>query len=130
MAEQVGSELGAEVIVSVPRRRFAGRLEELVYRTVQEAMANVRKHSEASRVAVTVEHRRDTLAGVVADDGRGFAMEEVVQRSDRVLHMGLATMVERVRLAGGAVDIDSEPGAGTRVSFDVPIGNGAGPPGA
>ena len=122
MVEQVAAEIGAEVTVNVPRMRFEWSVEELVYRTVQEAVANIRKHSGATHILVTVAHRRDSLTGVVADDGHGFDLAEAAGRPDRVLHIGLDTMVERVRMAGGVVDIDSAPEGGTRISFDVPLG--------
>jgi PAS domain S-box-containing protein len=121
MVNQAAAELGAEATVNVPRRRFEWPVEELVYRTVAEAIANVRKHSEASHVTVTVGRRRNALTVIVADDGRGFAVEDTAQRPDRILHIGLDTMIERVRMAGGALDIDSAPGNGTRISFDVPL---------
>lgn len=121
MVEQVAGELGAQASVNVPHGRFDWSVEELVYRTVQEAVANVRKHSEATNLLVTVAHRRDRLTTVVADDGKGFDLAEAAARPDRLLHIGLDTMAERVRMAGGVVDVDSAPGAGTRVSFDVPL---------
>ena len=121
MVAQAAEELGANASVNVPDRRFDWSVEELVYRTVQEAVANVRKHSEAANVLVTVAHRPDRLTGVVADDGKGFDLAEVAARRSRLLHIGLETMVEQVRMAGGEVDLDSAPGLGTRVSFDVPI---------
>jgi PAS domain S-box-containing protein len=121
MVSQAAAELGAVATVNVPRRRFDWPVEELVYRTVAEAIANVRKHSAASHVMVTVGQRRDALTVMVADDGRGFAIEETAQRPDRILHIGLDTMIERVRMAGGVLDIDSAPGNGTRISFDVPL---------
>jgi PAS domain S-box-containing protein len=121
MVANAAEELGATASVNVPNRRFDWPVEELVYRTVQEAVANVRKHSQAANVLVTVADRRDRLTGVVADDGRGFDLAEVAARQNRLLHIGLETMVERVRMAGGAVDVDSAPGLGTRVSFDVPL---------
>ena len=122
MVEQVGAEMGAEVTVNVPRKRFEWSVEELVYRTVQEAIANVRKHSNAAHMSVTVSERKNSLTGVVADDGHGFALDEAAARPDRILHIGLDTMVERVRMAGGVLDIDSAPGGGTRISFDLPLG--------
>jgi PAS domain S-box-containing protein len=121
MVHQAAAELGAHAAVNVPNRRFDWSVEELVYRTVQEAVANVRKHSEAANILVTVAHRRDRLTAVVADDGKGFDPAEAAGRPDRLLHIGLETMVERVRMSGGAVDVDSAPGAGTRVSFDIPL---------
>jgi signal transduction histidine kinase len=58
---------------------------------------------------------------VVADDGRGFVLSEQEARSDHLLHIGLETMTERVRLAGGELEVDSSPGGGTRISFEVPM---------
>jgi signal transduction histidine kinase len=126
MVHQAAEELGAHAAVNVPNRRFDWSVEELVYRTVQEAVANVRKHSEAANILVTVAERRHRLTAVVADDGKGFDLSEAATRPDRLLHIGLETMVERVRMAGGVVDVDSAPGAGTRVSFDVPVGRAGG----
>jgi PAS domain S-box-containing protein len=126
MVSQAAAELGALSTVNVPKRRFDWSVEELVYRTVAEAVTNVRKHSGASHVTVTIGQRRDALIVMVADDGRGFAIEETAQRPDRVLHIGLDTMIERVRMAGGVLDIDSAPGNGTRISFDVPLARAPG----
>jgi signal transduction histidine kinase len=72
IVEQAGQEIGAEVSVSAPSGRFEWQVEELVYRTVQEAVANIRRHSQAHRITVSVERLSDRLAVVVADDGRGF----------------------------------------------------------
>jgi signal transduction histidine kinase len=85
-----------------------------------EALANVRKHARASRITVRMAEHDGVLVGEVADDGRGFDVDDVRSRPDAALHMGLDSMVERVRAAGGEVTIDSEPGAGTRVRFAVP----------
>jgi PAS domain S-box-containing protein len=122
MAEQAGREIDASVQVNVPSGRFDWSIEELVYRTVQEAIANLRKHSRAKHVSVTITRRRNALVGMVADDGRGFAIAETTTRADHLLHMGLETMIERVRLSGGELDVDSSPGEGTRISFEIPLG--------
>jgi PAS domain S-box-containing protein len=121
IVEQAGSEIGAEVSVTAPDERFDGSLEEVVYRTVQEAVANIRKHSHAHRITVTVEHRRDRLAGIVADDGRGFDVAVATDLSSQHLHMGMHSMIERVRMAGGTIHIDSCRTDGTRVAFEVPV---------
>ena len=87
-------------------------------------MANARKHSGATQLTVTLARRRRTLAGMVADNGRGFIPEQNADRPDRVLHIGLESMTERVRLAGGDLDIDSDIGSGTRVTFEIPLAQG------
>ena len=121
MVEQAGSEIGAEVSVTAPDERFDWPLEEVVYRTVREAVANIRKHSRAHRITVIVERRRDRLAGVVTDDGRGFDVAAATDPSSQHLHMGMHSMMERVRMAGGMIHIDSCRRDGTRIEFEVPV---------
>ncbi len=121
IVEQAGSEIGAEVSVTAPDERFDWSLEEVVYRTVREAVANIRKHSHAHRITVIVERRRDRLAGIVADDGRGFDVAAATDPSSQHLHMGMHSMIERVRMAGGTIHIDSCRTDGTRIAFEVPV---------
>jgi PAS domain S-box-containing protein len=121
IVQQAGEAIGAEVSVSAPAERFDWTVEELVYRTVQEAVANIRKHSQARHITVTVERRDHQLHGVVADDGCGFDVAIATDSSSRVLHMGLNTMIERVRMAGGSILIDSTPHHGCQVSFHLPL---------
>ncbi len=121
MVEEAGREIGADVTVKMPRGRFDAPVEELVYRTVQEAITNVRRHSGARHIAVTIERRRGSLHGLVADDGRGFVPAEPFERANRHLHIGMETMIERVRVVGGELEVESHPGRGTRISFDVPL---------
>jgi signal transduction histidine kinase len=82
---------------------------------VQEALSNVRKHSEARRVSVALRSRRTFVEVTVTDDGCGFAPQQL--DTDR---LGLAGISERVRLLGGAVQIETSPGAGTTVRATLP----------
>jgi two-component system NarL family sensor kinase len=61
------------------------------------------------------------LVGEVADDGRGFDPVMIQRRSNAALHLGLESMMERIRAAGGDVELTSAPGRGTRVAFSVPL---------
>jgi two-component system sensor histidine kinase NreB len=121
IVEQAGEEIGAEVAVSAPGERFDWAVEELVYRTVQEAVANIRKHSQARHITVSVERVGERLAVVVEDDGCGFDVAAATDPSSRVLHMGLHAMIERVRMAGGSISVDSGQAGGSRVSFQLPL---------
>ncbi|HJW21079.1 MAG TPA: sensor histidine kinase [Candidatus Limnocylindrales bacterium] len=91
-----------------------------VIRVIQEALTNVRKHARATRAHVRVADAPggDGLMIVVEDDGRGFDPADV--RAHRDGGYGLATMRERMELAGGSLTIDSSPGRGTRVIAIVP----------
>jgi signal transduction histidine kinase len=129
LAEQTARETGAATQVEVDARRYDPVVEELVYRTVQEALANARKHARPK--AVTVRLAEDDggggLVGEVCDDGQGFDPVLNQRRSDAALHLGIESMVERVRAAGGDVDVTSAPGQGTRVAFSVPLSFGRDP---
>jgi two-component system, NarL family, nitrate/nitrite sensor histidine kinase NarX len=82
---------------------------------VQECLSNVRKHAGAGKVTVELQ-RGPAYRFRVSDDGRGFATG--VSRDG---HVGLAIMRERAQRIGGSIDIDSQPGAGTRITLTVPV---------
>jgi signal transduction histidine kinase len=88
-----------------------------VYRNVSEALSNVEKHSNASRVGVKAEVIDGGISVVIADDGTGFVVAESLHLPG---HLGLIAMRERAQLAGGWCRLDSEPGTGTRISFWFP----------
>lgn len=85
-----------------------------VLRIVQEAIQNVRKHAEASRISIGLEG--DTL--VIADNGRGFDLMRVASGAGR--NFGLQFMRERAELMGGGLQIESRQGEGTRILLRLP----------
>ncbi len=95
----------------------------VVYRVAQEALSNAVRHSEAEHVDVRLGRAGDEVTLAVADDGRGFAFDQV----DRGL--GIGGMRERALLVGGDLQVESRPGEGTRVRLRVPIENGDDPDG-
>jgi two-component system sensor histidine kinase UhpB len=91
-----------------------------VYRIIQEALANAAHHSGAPQAEVSVAREDGRLTVVVADEGRGFDPEDVSESG-----IGLAGMMERSRLLGGQLSIESAPDAGTRVTVSLPTGSAA-----
>jgi PAS domain S-box-containing protein len=102
-------------------RRFDPTVETTVYRVVQEALTNIRKHAHASRVGLIVELRDGELRAIVEDDGQGMSHTGPITRAAPGRHLGLRGMAERARLAGGRLDLESEPGRGTTVYLSVPL---------
>jgi two-component system, NarL family, sensor histidine kinase UhpB len=88
--------------------------EIAVYRVAQEALANVARHADASRVHVALDTSGPVLELRVCDDGRGF--DSMRRRKG----LGLDGMAERARLIGGELTIDSRPGSGTQLVMRVP----------
>jgi PAS domain S-box-containing protein len=121
MAEQVELECGLVAHLDLEPGRYPDATESLVYRTVLEAVANVRRHAGASGLWIALEERDGRLDGEVRDDGRGFDPVLARRRPGRRLHLGLDAAAERCRLAGGDLDVQSGTGHGTRVAFSVPI---------
>jgi signal transduction histidine kinase len=89
-----------------------------LYRVAQEVLMNVRKHAQARCAEVTISRRGANLVLRVHDDGVGFDPIEAVRPSPG--HLGLAALTERLELAGGAIRIESAPGAGATVEVEVP----------
>ncbi|GAA1819958.1 PAS domain-containing protein [Planosporangium flavigriseum] len=94
----------------------------LLYRILQEALANVARHAAADRVEVTLEHQDDGFFARVRDNGVGLPAGDRRARQPAPGHLGLVLMRERATFAGGWFRLDSEPGAGTAVSVWIPRG--------
>lgn len=88
-------------------------IEVALFRVTQEALANVAKHADASRVGVTLSYLDDVVLLDVRDDGRGMTG----RGRDG---FGLNSMRQRIRGIGGRVEVESEAGEGTAVSATVP----------
>jgi PAS domain S-box-containing protein len=107
------------------KRRLPAHIETAVYRIVQEALTNVVKYAQARKVSVIVEHRSNRVLAIVEDDGCGFDIEAVSWLPVKERRLGLLGMQERATLAGGKLNIESRPGAGTTVLVCIPIGESA-----
>jgi PAS domain S-box-containing protein len=95
----------------------ASETQVIAYRIAQEALANVRKHARASRVACAVSAVDDGILTRIADDGVGF--EEERSRS-ATGHLGMVSMRERAEMAGGWFRVASSAGKGCVVEFWIP----------
>ena len=93
-------------------------LRVVAYRIVQEALANVRAHARAQRVAVRLEEVEGGVLARVSDDGAGFLPGLVERRPAG--HLGLISMREQATMAGGWCRIASAPGMGTTVELWLP----------
>jgi signal transduction histidine kinase len=87
---------------------------------VREALNNIREHSDARHVTVSLSAGASGAEVMITDDGRGFEPEEELVRAARGGHLGLVGMHERVRMLGGLTSIDSRPGGPTTISARLP----------
>lgn len=96
---------------------FTPAVFESICLIVNEAMSNAARHSGATDIDVWVDRNQRTFEVVIADNGSGFAMEEVKDHTG----LGLRNMRQRARLYGGELTIDSTPGAGTTLRIAIPV---------
>lgn len=93
-------------------------IEVAAFRILQEALTNVRKHAEASRIVIETEISDDSVGFVVEDDGCGLDPSLPADSS----HIGIRTMRDRAELAGGYLEVGPASIGGTRVEYWIPCG--------
>lgn len=92
-----------------------------IYRMVQEALNNVTKHAQASKVTVRMVKSHPDIILRIEDNGRGFDVKTRLPKAASEKRMGIRSMEERARLIGGNLEIQSLVGKGTRIIFTVPL---------
>jgi len=93
-----------------------------LYRLVQEALSNVKKHADASRASIRLVPSFPNILLRVEDDGMGFDVAARLASAHYEKRLGLLGMKERVALLGGTMEIQSRPGQGTKIFIEVPCG--------
>ena len=93
-----------------------------IFRSVQEALNNIWKHSEATLATVKLEMSLPEIIVHIVDNGKGFDLKKNHGKRERG-HYGLLGMQERIQLLGGQVEFRSRIGEGTRVILTLPISN-------
>jgi signal transduction histidine kinase len=93
-------------------------VEENLLRIGREAITNVIKHAEATRVTVHLTYDGDKATLVVSDNGRGFDPTDCPGSTEG--HFGLSGMSERTKRIGGQISVRSTPGTGTSIEVSVP----------
>jgi two-component system sensor histidine kinase UhpB len=112
-AERTGAEV--HIAVSGDPSGLDEDVQTVVYRVAQEALTNAAQHARPGRIDVELKTVGDSVELCVRDDGKGF--DPFAARSGG---LGLDGMAERARLAGGALDLRSERGAGTELTLRLP----------
>ncbi len=95
--------------------------ETTLYRVAQEALTNVARHAAARHVSLLLERRSDLVSLIIEDDGSGFDAEILMRNAPAQGSLGLLGMQERVKLVGGALEIESAAGAGTTIFVRLPL---------
>jgi signal transduction histidine kinase len=101
--------------------RLPADIETALYRVAREALTNVRKHAQTSRVHIALTRLPGKVRLEVRDEGSGFDPSAVSKDGGPGERVGLQSMRERIALLGGGLNITSKPGAGTSVVAEVPL---------
>ena len=101
--------------------RLPGNQRTILYRVAQEALTNVSRHAQASRVEVDIEKVAQGVSMKIVDNGKSFQVERVLNTRGQG-RLGLLGMRERVEMVGGHFGVESAPGKGTTVTAFVPAG--------
>ena len=102
-------------------RRLPAEVELVMFRIAQEALSNVRRHSQANSAEVLVEFEDKKARITIKDNGKGFALQETMGDLVKAGRLGLAGMQERIELLNGSLKLESEPGKGTAVIVEAPV---------
>jgi len=117
LVQRFGSETGVATYFQqeCDNLRLSSAEEMQMLRIVQESLANTRKHAQAQTVRVLLSCHHGTYGLLIEDDGVGF--ESTARVGNPGEHIGLSIMVERAHKLGATLNIESEPGEGTRVEL-------------
>ncbi|MBN1179914.1 MAG: sensor histidine kinase [Anaerolineae bacterium] len=115
-----GSEFSVNLNITGREKRIVNYKEATVFRVVQEILTNAREYSKASNVQLTVDMGDDRVYVAAEDNGSGFEMTELTGGSIGE-EMGIETLRDRIEMLQGKFQIESTPGRGTRVIFEIPL---------
>ncbi len=112
--------IGSKLEVLGDEKRFAPEFESSLFRIVQEALNNIRRHAQAPEASVVIDFTKDKVRVTISDNGQGFELVGRVDDLPRSGKLGLVGMRERARLLGGTLEVKSTPGEGTTIIIEVP----------
>ena len=107
----------------IPQRRvdleeidnlFSNSAQINIYRIFQEALTNIGRHAQAAHICIEIKKTGNDVSFVIRDNGKGFV-------PGRKTGIGIAAMTERVKLLRGEIEIQSQKGTGTGITFNIPI---------
>jgi PAS domain S-box-containing protein len=122
LADKLITEDGidADVQLDMQRQALPHEVQLVLFRIGQEALGNVKRHAEASKVVIRLESRAREIKMTIVDNGKGLAQTQVSDLSSAG-KLGIMGMRERAQLLGGTLSIESELGKGTAVIVMIPL---------
>jgi PAS domain S-box-containing protein len=113
--QKLNPEIAIEQRTEIEEDQIPEDLKVTIFRLLQESMSNVRKHSRADLVQISLYKEKSSIVFRVGDNGQGFDPREVPFRKEMGKEFGLRGMKERVELSGGRHELHSSPGQGVSI---------------
>lgn len=101
--------------------RLPSSMEIGVYRVVQEALTNIHRHANATKVSLRLQYQTDRLLVEIRDNGQGFDLSQTLTSAISVGHLGLLGMQQRAEMLGGNIKIRTNEGKGTTITLSLPV---------
>jgi two-component system sensor histidine kinase DegS len=98
-------------------RRLEPHQEVVIFRAIQDLLANVRDHAQATQVKVMIDIDEATARAAVEDNGRGFDPE--ILEAEEAEKLSLNQLEDKIERLGGSMEVDTKPGEGTRISITL-----------
>jgi signal transduction histidine kinase len=114
---QASGSISPELYIEDSSQRFEPDYELSVYRMVQEVLSNMLKHAAASRIGIDIHSDENALMISIRDNGKGFQLQQIKASKG----IGWANLQARTDLLGGTMEVQSAPGEGTSVFFELPF---------
>lgn len=115
------TDLQLDLEINAFHDRLPSEIETALFRTFQEALSNVVRHADATRLGLTLSFRNGVFQGEVSDDGIGFDLDSIQVDGSNSRGLGLLGMRERVEQCGGKLEICSSPGNGSRIKVHISL---------
>lgn len=116
---QKEDNIDTKILVDGVERKLPNEVEINIFRIIQEALNNVRRHSGAGEAIVCLKFRPDSLKISIKDNGVGFSLREIRSELANRGKLGLIGMDQRTQFLNGTFNVHSKPGKGTSISIQV-----------
>jgi light-regulated signal transduction histidine kinase (bacteriophytochrome)/anti-sigma regulatory factor (Ser/Thr protein kinase) len=116
------SGIAFDLHLTLNDERLSQEIETTLYRVLQEALTNVVRHADATRVGVVLNSSEKLVTMIIEDDGHGFFSDNTDLGNLPPKRLGLLGIRERVALVDGSLEVESSPGSGTTMFVRIPLG--------
>lgn len=123
MADKLAMEKDIQVDVQIAMEinELPSEAQLVLFRIAQEAISNIRKYAEASKVVIRLDSKEDKKRLIITDNGKGFTAPLRLTDLSNMGKFGIIGMEERAELLNGTMTIQSEPGKGTSIIIEIPV---------